>query len=174
MEHVKKLYLVDERSYNSLKNPWQTAITEKFQESSWSKPAEKRLKTEMHKDMHNLLENDTLPDDEKAKLYNQQHIRFLNSHKGPEMPPVVIKQETIAETESVQSKQSKKNKNKKASKDTSQLAWEDWPTPTRSPVIETGPWHKVVNKKKRKVISTPVRRSSRPKKSIQWDALYDV
>ena len=172
MEHAKKMYLVDERSYNSLKSPGQTAITEKFQESSWSKPAEKRLKTEMHKDMHSLLENDTLPDDEKAKLYNQQHIRFLNTHKGPEMPPTVIKQETIAETKSVQSKRSKKNK--KASKTTSQLACEDWPTPSRSPVIDSEPWHKVVNKKKRKVISTPVRRSSRPKKSIQWDALYDV
>ncbi len=172
MEHVKKLYLVDERSYNSLKSPWQTAITEKFQESSWSKPAEKRLKTEMHKDMHSLLENDSLPNDEKAKLYNQQHIRFLNTQKGSEMPPVAIKQETISETESVQSKPSKKNK--KASKATSPLAWEDWPTPTRSPVIETGPWHKVVHKKKRKVVTTPVRRSSRPKKSIQWDALYNV
>ncbi len=170
MEHVKKMYLVDERSYNSLKSPWQAAITEKFQELSWSKPAEKRLKTEMHEDMHNLLENDAIPNDEKAKLYNQQHIRFLNTNKRTEMAPVVVKPEPIAETESVQSKRSKKNK--KASKATSQLAWEDWPTPSRSPVIETGPWQKVANKKKKKVVSTPVRRSSRPKKSIQW--LYDV
>ncbi len=173
MEHVKKMYLVDERFYNSLKSPWQAAITEKFQESSWSKPAEKRLKTEMHKDMHSLLENDSLPDDEKVKLYNQQYIRFLNTNKGAEMSPVVIKPEPIVETESLQSKQPKK-KNKKATKVASQVVWEDWPTPSRSPVIETQPWQKVVSKKKKKVVSTPVRRSSRPKKSIPWDALYDV
>ena len=85
MKHVKKMYLVDERSYNSLKSPWQAAITEKFQESSWSKPDEKRLKTEIHKDKHSLLENDSIPNDEKVKLYNQQHIRFLNTSKGAEM-----------------------------------------------------------------------------------------
>ena len=175
MEHVKKMYLVDERSYNSLKSPWQAAITEKFQESSWGKPAEKRSKTEMHKDMHSLLENHSLPNDEKAKLYNQQHIRFLNTNRGAEMAPVVIKPEPIAETESVQSKLSKKKtKKKKANAAVSQLVWEDLPTQSRSPVIETGPWQKVVNKKKKKIVSTPVRRSSRPKKSIQWDALYDA
>ena len=163
MEHVKKMYLVDERSYNSLRSPWQAAITEKIQELSWSKPAEKRLKTEMHKDMHSLLETDTIPNDEKVKLYNQQHIGFLNTNKGIEMPPVVIKPEPAAETESVQSKRSKKRK-KKANAATSQLVWEDWPAQSRSPVIETGPWEKVVNKKKKKVVSTPVRRSSRPKK----------
>ena len=75
MEAAKKFYLVDERTYNSTKNvPWQNAFTEKFQEASWSKPADKRSKNTMHKDMHSLLESNELSDDVKAKLYNQSFI----------------------------------------------------------------------------------------------------
>ena len=160
---AKKLYLVDERTFKSLKTPWQNAVVDKYQEAAWSKPPEKRSKTEMYKDMYSLLDNDDMNDDEKAKLYSQQYIRYQNTNKGTEMQP--IKQE-----EEVAFKQPKKKRKTKAV----QLpfaAWEDLPTRTPSPIPETGSWQKVVNKKKKKVISTPVRRSSRPRKSITWEAL---
>ncbi len=161
---AKKLYLVDERTFKNLKTPWQNAVVDKFREAAWSKPPEKRSKTEMYKDMHNLLDNNDMNDDEKAKLYNQQYIRYQNTNKGTEMQP--IKQE---EEEVVAVKHPKRKR--KAKQSSSFATWEDLPTPTRSPVIETGPWQKVVNKKKKKVISTPVRRSSRPRKSITWESL---
>ena len=90
MEAAKKFYLVDERTYNSTKNvPWQQAFTENFQEASWSKPADKRSKNTMHKDMHSLLESNELSDDVKAKLYNQSFIRVQNTNNGTEMQPAV-------------------------------------------------------------------------------------
>ena len=163
---AKKLYLIDERTFKNLKTPWQNAVVDKFQEAAWSKPPEKRSKTEMYKDMHNLLNNDDINDDEKAKLYNQRYIRFQNTNKGTEMQP--IKQE---ETEVVAVKHPKR---KRKSKQSSFAAWESLNTRVPSPINATESWQKVVNKKKKKVISTPVRRSSRPRKSITWDALYDV
>ena len=39
---------------------------------------------------------------------------------------------------------------------------------------EYGVWETVEDKKKKKVVPTPVRRSSRPKKVIKWDPLYDA
>ena len=86
---AKKLYLVDERTFKNLKTPWQNAVVDKFQEASWSKPPEKRSKNEMYRDMYRLLDNDDMNDDEKAKLYNQQFIRYQNTNKGAEIQPVV-------------------------------------------------------------------------------------
>jgi hypothetical protein len=164
MEAAKKFYLVDERTYNSTKNiPWQHAVTEKFQEASWSKPPDKRSKNTLHKDLHSILESSELSDDVKAKLYNQGFIRFQNTNEGTEMQPVVVKQEPITTT----TKRTKK-KRKVAP------AWEDMPTPSPREDLEYGPWEKVVNKKKKKVVSTPVRRSSRPKKVTKWDPIYNV
>ena len=162
---AKKLYLVDERTFKSLKTPWQNAIVDKYQEAAWSKPPEKRSKTEMYKDMYSLLDNDDMNDDVKAKLYNQQYIRYQNTNKGTEMQP--MQQEEVPP---VVAKHPKRKRKVKAVQSPF-AAWEDLPTRTPSPITETGSWQKVVNKKKKKVISTPVRRSSRPRKSITWEAL---
>ncbi len=159
---ARKLYLVDERTFKNLKTPWQNAIVDKFQEAAWSKPPEKRSKTEMYRDMHSLLDNDDMNDDEKVKLYNQQYIRYQNTNKGTEMQP----HEAAEEVPAV-----KRPKRKRKAKQSSFAAWEDLPTRAPSPIIDTDSWQKVVNKKKKKVISTPVRRSSRPRKSITWEAL---
>jgi len=132
MEAIKKMYLVDERTYNNLK-PWQAAVVEKYQENAWLKPAEKRTKTEMHRDMHETLENHEMSSDEKAKMYTQQLIRFLNTNKGEEMQPYVIKQEPIEERKPVLSKRARRKQ-----------------------------------KKQKKV-----RRSSRQRKPVQWDSIYD-
>ena len=77
MEAARKFYLVDERTYNTLKtNPWQQAITDKFQEASWSKPPDKRSKNTMHRDMHSILESGELSDDVKAKMYTRALLDF--------------------------------------------------------------------------------------------------
>ena len=176
MEAAKKFYLVDERAYNTLKtNPWQQAITEKFHEASWSKPPEKRSKNTMNKGMHSILESGELNDDVKAKLYNQNFIRFQNTNKGAEMQPVVVKQESVQEIPATTTTTKLTKKKRRASKaKTAQsppVQWEDLPTAQHD--LEDEPWEKAVNKKKRKNASTPVRRSSRPKKGVKWDPIYN-
>jgi len=151
---AKKLYLVDERTFKNLKTPWQNAVVDKFQEAAWSKPPEKRSKTEMYKDMYNLLDNDDLNDDEKAKLYNQRFIRYQNTNRGTEMQPIKQEEEVTPAA---------RNRKRK-----SKAVWEDLPTQAKTPSYE---WQKIANKKKKKVVSTPVRRSSRPRTSVKWESL---
>jgi hypothetical protein len=179
MEAAKKFYLVDERTYNSTKNvPWQNAFIEKFQEASWSKPADKRSKNTMHKDMHSLLESNELSDDIQAKLYNQSFIRVQNTNNGTEMQPVVVKQEPVHEvvTRTTTAKRTKrKRKVSKAKAAKSSLAkWKDLPTTAPHEDDEDEEWETVEDKKKKKVARAPVRRSSRPKKVIKWDPIYDA
>ena len=179
MEAAKKFYLVDERTYNSTKNvPWQNAFTEKFQEASWSKPADKRSKNTMHKDMHSLLESNELSDDVKAKLYNQSFIRVQNTNNGTEMQPVVVTQEPVHEvvTRTTTAKRTKrKRKVSKAKAAKSSLAkWKDLPTTAPQEDDEDEEWETVEDKKKKKATATPVRRSSRPQKVIKWDPIYDA
>ena len=50
----------------------------------------------------------------------------------------------------------------------SKAVWEDLPTQAKTPSYE---WQKIANKKKKKVVSTPVRRSSRPRTSVKWESL---
>ena len=179
MEAAKKFYLVDERTYNSTKTvPWQHAFTEKFQEASWSKPADKRSKNTMHKDTHSLLESNELSDDVKAKLYNQSFIRVQNTNNGTEMQPVVVKLEPVHEvvTRTTTAKRTKrKRKVSKAKAAKSPLAkWKDLPTTAPQEDDEDEEWETVEDKRKKKVVRTPVRRSSRPKKVIKWDPIYDA
>ena len=173
--------MVDERTYNSTKNvPWQHALTEKFQEASWSKPADKRSKNTMHKDMHSLLASDELTDDIKAKLYNQSFIRVQNTNNGTEMQPVVVKQEPVREVVATKPTTTKRTKRKrkatkaKTKQSPTPVEWEDLPTSVPQEDDEDDEWETLANKKKKKVVRTAVRRSSRPKKVIKWDPIYDV
>mgnify|MGYP006371104931 FL=1 len=165
--------MVDERTFKNLKTPWQNAVVDKFQEASWSKPPEKRSKNEMYRDMYRLLDNDDMNDDEKAKLYNQRFIRYQNTNKGAEMQPVVVKEEPVHELAAQPKTSAKRTKRKrKVSKAKAQaMQWEGLPPQEDD---EDGEWETVEDKKKKKVVPTPVRRSSRPKKVIKWDPLYDA
>ena len=124
----------------------------------------------MYRDMHSLLDNDDMNDDEKAKLYNQRFIRYQNTNKGAEMQPVVIKQEPVHELAAQPKTSAKRTKRKrKVSKAKPKaMQWEGLPPD------EDGEWETVEDKKKKKVVPTPVRRSSRLKKVIKWDPLYDA
>ena len=165
--------MVDERTFKNLKTPWQNAVVDKFQEASWSKPPEKRSKNEMYRDMYRLLDNDDMNDDEKAKLYNQQFIRYQNTNKGAEMQPVVVKQEPVHEIAAQPKTSAKrpKRKHKVSKAKPKAMKWESLPPQEGD---EDGEWETVEDKKKKKVVPTPVRRSSRPKKVIKWDPLYDA
>ena len=170
---AKKLYLVDERTFKNLKTPWQNAVVDKFQEASWSKPPEKRSKNEMHRDMYRLLDNDDMNDDEKANLYNQQFIRYQNTNKGTEMQPVVVKQEPVHELAAQPKTSAKRTKRKRKVSKAKPRAMQWGSLPPRED-DEDGEWETVEDKKKKKVVPTPVRRSSRSKKVIKWDPLYDA
>ena len=125
----------------------------------------------MYRDMYRLLDNDDMNDDEKAKLYNQQFIRYQNTNKGAEMQPVVVKQEPVHEIAAQPKTSAKRTKRKrkvsKAKAKPKAMQWEGLPPD------EDGEWETVEDKKK-KVVPTPVRRSSRSKKVIKWDPLYDA
>lgn len=150
MDHTKKMILLDERAYNNLvknnQESWQKAIVEEYQENAWNKPAEKRSKTLMYKDMHSLLEDDDLDADRKMKLYNQQFIKCQNTNKGTEMMPVSIKPELDEEIKPVPSKRSQRKQ--------------------KDPVARVPETVVTPSKKKKKP-----RRTSRQRKPIKWDSL---
>jgi len=146
--NFKKMYLVDERTFKSGR-AW---INDKIQETAWSKPPEKKSKTAMHASMHDILENDRLADDEKAKLYHQQFIRFLYTTKPSEMPPTpVIKPEPVAKPKPVASEPTPETKQLSKKKQRKQKAVEPqevWQTPKP-------------------------RRSARKRKPAKWDSIYN-
>ena len=83
MHHAKRMILVDEQLLESLKsNSWQKPMQhlinnqETKQTLSWRKPAEVRLKSNLHKQMKGITDDSTLSDDVRAKLYTQELCRF--------------------------------------------------------------------------------------------------
>ncbi len=168
MDNAKKMILLDERVYNNLQNG-HSLFEEKYQENAWSKPPEKRSKTKMHNDMHSLLENDDLYPDQKMKLYNQQFIRYQNTQKGSPMPPINIKPEPTIEIKPVSPKRSKRKQVDPKpifDSDTEQAKSRRKPSLTRE---SESVWEKTRSKKK-----TKPRRSSRQRKPINWESLYDA
>jgi hypothetical protein len=59
MQHARKMVLVDERIYEA-----------------WKKSPDERLKTSLYEKTKEKLENDTIPDDIKAKQIQNDFIRF--------------------------------------------------------------------------------------------------
>ena len=86
------------------------------------------------------------------------------------MQPVVVKQEPVNELAAQPKTSAKRTKRKrKVSKAKPKaMQWEGLPPD------EDGEWETVEDKKKKKVVPTPVRRSSGSKKVIKWDPLYDA
>ena len=86
------------------------------------------------------------------------------------MQPVVVKQEPVHELAAQPKTSAKRTKRKrKVSKAKPKaMQWEGLPPDA------DGEWETVKDKKKKKVVPTPVRRSSRSKKVIKWDPLYDA
>ncbi len=171
MEHAKKMYLVDERTLKS-SNSW---LADKVDENAWGKPVEKRAKNELYRDMTSVLEDEDLAPDQKAKLYNQQLIRFQNTNPGQPMMPYVIKPDPVDEPEPVPPKQPKvkapklniRSKRKQAKrvkvKQPQTFYWSETEDRERSPSPRPSSGRS----------RPPIRRSTRPPKPIDWDALYE-
>ena len=83
------------------------------------------------------------------------------------MQPVVVKQEPVHEQPKTSAKRTKRKRKVSKAKPKA-MQWEGLPPD------EDGEWETVEDKKKKKVVPTPVRRSSRSKKVIKWDPLYDA
>ena len=112
-------------------------------------------------------------------MYNQSFIRVQNTNNGTEMQPVVVKQEPVHEvvtrTTTTAKRTKRKRKISKAKAAKSSLAKsKDLPTTAPHEDDEGEEWETVGDKRKKKVVRAPVRRSSRPKKVIKWDPIYDA
>jgi hypothetical protein len=84
MQHAKKMYLVDQRSVDKLKDEnWKKPVEHMLdalksrEDNSWQKPIEKRTKTKLSLEMKRILESEE-DDDLKAKQYRRVLNRFLN------------------------------------------------------------------------------------------------
>lgn len=92
MEHVKKVVLVDERIYNDLiSKSWEKPMSSLLKkidsrhQLSWKRPIEHRVKSDLSKEMHSVLTDDSgLEDSVRSKLYNQILTRF--NHTGKSLP----------------------------------------------------------------------------------------
>jgi hypothetical protein len=90
MDHAKKVVLVDEKLYNSLQErAWErpmTSLIKKIDSNhqlSWKRPLEQRVKSNLSKQLHSLL-NSATDDNVKSKLYGQTLSRF--NHIGAKLP----------------------------------------------------------------------------------------
>ena len=108
MQNAKRMVLVDERMLD------------------WKKPIAQKAKTILHHELRDDLQNNTLPDDQKAKLYQQFLNRFLHTKdKIPEQP--IIKQEV----ESLEKKNTRKRPAAKPTRKSKRklkkaIEWEEW------------------------------------------------
>ena len=74
MQNAKRMVLVEERLLD------------------WKRPIEQRAKTVLHKQLRNDLNNEIIPDDQKAKQYQHNLSRFLKT-KNRIVEEPIIKQE---------------------------------------------------------------------------------
>jgi hypothetical protein len=115
MQQAKKMYLVDQRAMDKLKDDnWKKPVEhmldalKRKEDDSWYKPIEKRTKTKLSLQMKRILESDE-NDDLKAKLYQQTLSRFLKLKKKLTVEePVAVVEETKAEVKSKPIKQPKR------------------------------------------------------------------
>lgn len=82
LQNAKRMVLVDERLLDSLQH------FQSKQDLSWKQPTEQSVKTSISKGLKATLDDPTISDDVKAKLYSHDLNRFLHTkHKLPETPP---------------------------------------------------------------------------------------
>lgn len=91
MEHAKRMILVDERVFNSLRtNSWEKPMENMLKkidsshQLSWKKPLDQRIKSNLVKDMTELLNDTEIDDSVKSKLLAQTLTKFR--HTGSTLP----------------------------------------------------------------------------------------
>ena len=120
MEHAKRMVLVDEKMMDSMLRK---------QDMSWKRPTEQSTKHGLSREMRLELDNQSIPEDVKAKLYQQTLSRFLNTKRNlPDEPSPSV----INDLEKKKKKKRKKTwsfptrHSKRKVKPPQKLRWEEW------------------------------------------------
>ena len=85
MEHAKKMVLVDSRVLNQIKEN-NVYEHEKLLEKKYSRPVERKVTSATNLDIERVLEDDSVSDDQKMKMYSTALTRYLSATKNNEMP----------------------------------------------------------------------------------------
>jgi hypothetical protein len=75
MENTKRMVLVDEKMLDV------TSALQAKQDMSWNKPSDQTVKSNINKQMKSTLDDQSIPEDVKAKQYRQQLNRFLQTKR---------------------------------------------------------------------------------------------
>ena len=85
MEHAKKMVLADSRVLDQIKAK-KVYELEKVLEKLHSLPVKKKVTSATNLDLERTLEDDSVSDDEKMKMYSTALTRYLSATKNNEMP----------------------------------------------------------------------------------------
>jgi protein required for attachment to host cells len=75
MENTKRMVLVDEKMLDL------TSALQAKQDMSWNRPSDQSVKSNINKQMKSTLDDQSIPEDVKAKQYRQQLNRFLRTKR---------------------------------------------------------------------------------------------
>jgi hypothetical protein len=75
MENTKRMVLVDEKMLDV------TSALQAKHDVSWNKPSDQTVKSNINKQMKSTLNDQSIPEDVKAKQYRQQLNRFLQTKR---------------------------------------------------------------------------------------------
>jgi len=138
MLHSKRMVLVDEKFLEHVLRK---------QDSSWKRPVEQKVKSQLNRELKADLDDSSISDDIKVKQHQQHLSRFLHTNRQlPESSKEVPTEDfeevhpAVNDLLDLQAKQSQKKKRKKApsvairhSKRTNKrkpkkIIWEEWTT----------------------------------------------
>ena len=103
MEHAKKMVFVDSRVLEQLKYK-ESFEHEKLLEKKQARPAEKKVTSASNLEIERVLNDNTISDDQKLKIYSAALNWYLIAAKSIEMPcfaPVLGKLFKIGETAAI-------------------------------------------------------------------------
>ena len=85
MEHAKKMVLVDSRVLDQIKEK-NVYEHEKMLEKMHSRPVQRKVTSATNLDIERILEDDSVSDDHKIKMYSTALTTYLSATKNNEMP----------------------------------------------------------------------------------------
>ena len=85
MEHAKKMVLVDSRVLDQIKEK-NVYENEKLLKKKHSRPVERKVTSATNLDIKHILEDDSVSDNQKMKMYSTALTRYLGATKNNEMP----------------------------------------------------------------------------------------
>ena len=85
MEHDRKMILVDSRVLDQIKEK-NVYEHEKLLKKKHSRPVERKVTSATNLDLERILEDDSVSDDQKMKMYSTALTRYLSATKNNDMP----------------------------------------------------------------------------------------